>query len=282
MVVGVVAGLLIGGGWIALTALLAAQGWLLDPLRPALAAVLTVIALAGTALVRQLLQRRRLARLFSEYVPADVDRELVESGRAETAQAGERLVVSVLFCDLRGFTPTAARLAPADVRALLDAYYETFSQIVFDHGGTVLQYTGDEIFAVFGAPIPRSDHADAALACATGMQAALPEHNSRLAADGLPEIAFGIGLHCGLVVAAHVGSTIRRQYSIIGDTVNVGSRLCAQARAHQTVYSRALQDQLAVAPDVGPDGDVRLKGIEEPVTIYRLGVDTAADQPSPG
>lgn len=274
----VVAGLGAAAGWVILAAVLASNGWLIDPLRPALGAVLAVLGLGGIALVRQLVERRRLARLFSEYVPPDVARDLVGSGRARVAEAGERLLVSVLFCDLRGFTPIAARLSPSDVRSLLDRYYETFSQIVFNHGGTVLQYTGDEIFAAFGAPVPRTDHADAALACAEAMQAALPGHNASLAASGLPEVAFGIGLHSGLVVAAHVGSTIRRQYSIIGNTVNVGSRLCSQARDHQTVFSQALFEELtAPRPGTGPDSDVQLKGVSTPMTIYRVHADETQD-----
>ena len=155
-------------GWLLLRRVLAGAECLLDPVRPSLAAVVAFTTLVVSAGVRQVLQRRRLAKLFSQYVPPDVARDLIESGRAETAQAGERLLVSVLFCDLRGFTPTVARLSPADVRELLDRYYETYSQVVFQHGGTVLQYTGIEIFAVFGGPLPRSDHADAALACARG------------------------------------------------------------------------------------------------------------------
>jgi adenylate cyclase len=232
--------------------------------------VAAAVAVTVALLVRQLVQRRRLALLFSEYVPADVARDLVESGRAQTAQAGERLLVTVLFCDLRGFTPTAARLAPADVRQLLDTYYEHLSRVVFAYGGTVLQYTGDEIFAVFGAPIPHSDHADAALACAAAMRAALPDLNAELAELGLPGVAYGMGLHTGLVVAAHVGSSVRRQYSIIGDAVNVGSRLCSQAREHQIVFSRALADHLSTAADADPLGDIPLKGVATPMPLYRL------------
>jgi adenylate cyclase len=268
--------LVAAGAWLLLVQVLASRGWLLEPLRPAAGAAATAVAVAVTLLVEKLVQRRRLARLFSEYVPADVARDLVESGRAETAQAGERLLVTVLFCDLRGFTPIAARLAPADVRLLLDTYYEHLSQIVFGHGGTVLQYTGDEIFAVFGAPVPHSDHADAALACAAGMRAALPALNAELAELGLPGVAYGIGLHTGLVVAAHVGSSVRRQYSIIGDAVNVGSRLCSQAREHQIVFSRALADHLNTAADADPLGDIPLKGVAAPMPLYRLRDDLLA------
>jgi len=264
------AALVAAGAWLLLVQILASRGWLIDPLRPAAGAVAAAVAVAVALLVRQLVQRRRLARLFSEYVPPDVARDLVESGRAQTAQAGERLLVTVLFCDLRGFTSTAARLAPADVRLLLDTYYEHLSRVVFAYGGTVLQYTGDEIFAVFGAPVPRSDHADAALDCAAGMRAALPELNTELAGRGLPRVAFGIGLHTGSVVAAHVGSSVRRQYSIIGDTVNVGSRLCAQARDHQIVFSQALADHLTTAVDADPLGDIPLKGVAEPMPLHRL------------
>jgi adenylate cyclase len=257
-------------GWVGSAAWLARTGWVLDPVTPAAAASSLLMAFGATALARQLVERRRLATLFREYVPADVARDLVESGRARIAQAGERLLVTVLFCDLRGFTPIAARLSPADVRALLDRYYETFSRIVLDHGGTVLQYTGDEIFAVFGAPLPRTDHADAALACAGRMHDALPECNAALGAEGLPAVCFGIGLHAGVVVAAHVGSSIRRQYSVIGDPVNVGSRLCGQAGAGQTVFSGALHDRLARPPDLPAESGVRLKGVEAPVTLYRV------------
>ena len=266
--------LVAAAGWPAVCWLSAGQGRLLDPLRPPVAALVTLVALVLGAVARQVAQRRRLAALFSEYVPAAVARDLIDSGRAETAQTGERLLVSVLFCDLRGFTPTAARLSPPDVRSLLDLYYEAYSQVVFDYEGTVLQYTGDEIFAVFGAPLPRSDHADAALACAMTMRAKLPKLNADLTARGLPEVAFGIGLHSGLVVAAHVGSTIRRQYAIVGDPVNVGSRLCSQAREHEIVFSQSLQEQLSSPPGLVPAGQVDLKGIAAPVTVYRLDAET--------
>ncbi len=270
------AGLVLAAGWSVLTRVLAGDGWLVDPLRPAVAALVAVGVLGTLALVRQLLQRRRLAKLFSEYVPPGIARELINSGRAETAQAGERLLVTVLFCDLRGFTPLAARLAPAEVRTLLDTYYQALSPIVFDHGGTVLQYTGDEIFAVFGAPLPRTDHAEAALSCATAMHAALPTLNHGLHELDLPDIAYGIGLNSGLVVAANVGSTIRRQYSIIGDTVNVGSRLCGQAGAGDIIYPQNTRDDLADPPADDALGPVTLKGVDEPLVIYRLSGELAS------
>jgi adenylate cyclase len=233
--------------------------------------LISVLALGVDHLVRAVRQRRRLARLFEEYVPPQVAKALIDSGRAGQAEDGERLHVTVLFCDLRGFTPLSERLAPSQVRQLLAVYYELLSQIVFVHDGTILQYTGDEIFAVFGAPAPRDDHADAALACARQMISSREALNRQLDGDGLPPLSYGIGLHSGPVVAAHIGSTIRRQYSIVGDTVNVGSRYCSMARDNEVAFSENTLALLAAAPsDAEPLGAVALKGISEPVESYLI------------
>lgn len=249
--------------------LLAGAGWLVDGVSPAVGALAAAVAVVGRRTAQQVRERRRLADLFAEYVPPDVARNLVATGRVERASAGERLDVTVLFCDLRGFTVTAEALTPGQVRELLDIYYEAYSRTVLEHDGTVLQYTGDEIFAVFGAPLPRDDHADAALHCAARMHHDLPEVNALLRAQDLPPIAFGIGLHSGEVIAAHVGSSVRRQYAVIGDTVNVGSRLCSQAAASQTVFSDALARRLAEPASDAEQEVVVLKGVSAPVTVFR-------------
>ena len=254
--------------WLVLARVLAAEGTLVDPARPVAVAGLTVGFLLAGRQVYAVVERRRLAQLFAEYVPAAVAKTLIESGRAALATAGERLTVTVFFCDLRGFTATAARLAPADVKALLDTYYEGLSPVVHDHGGTLLQYTGDEIFAVFGAPLPSSHHADDAFACALSMFDVVPEVNQLLARLGLPSIEFGVGLHSGDVVAAHVGSQVRRQYAVIGDTVNVGSRFCSLARAGQITFSQATWQAMSHPPQAVPVGPVELKGVAQPMAAY--------------
>src|SRR3712207_2035840 len=133
----------------------------------------------------------------------------------------------------------AEALEPAQVRDVLNAYYRATTRIVFDHGGTVMQYVGDEVFAVFGAPMPDPQAAATALRCALAMQQAADGLNDRLAEHGLPPVAYGIGVHRGEVIAVHVGNEIRRQYAVVGDPVNVGSRLCGQARAGEVVVSDA-------------------------------------------
>ncbi|MCU1438045.1 MAG: Adenylate cyclase [Naasia sp.] len=218
--------------------------------------------------LRETRERRRAERLFSRYVPAEVARQLLEEGRLDSTVEGERLTVAVVFCDLRSFTPLAARLEPRQVRQVLDAFYDYACARIFVHGGTVMQFVGDEVFAVFGAPLLLADPVAPARAAAFDLQRERGVLEATLLAAGLPAVGFGIGLHAGPVVAAHVGTDVRRQYAVVGDTVNVGSRLCGVASAGQIVAS----------PAAGGAGDwsdasaeeVTVKGKDEPLSIARV------------
>jgi adenylate cyclase len=257
-------------GYLGLAGLRVGGGRLMDVVRPlgaVLAAMLATVLLRGAAEFRQ---RRRVQSLFGEYVPAGVVTQLLDQERVEAATGGERLEVAVLFCDLRGFTTMAEGLEPGQVRDVLNAYYRATTRIVFDHRGTVMQYVGDEVFAVFGAPIPQADAAATALRCAVAMQQAAGELNERLAERGLPPVAYGIGVHSGEVVAAHVGNEIRRQYAVVGDPVNVGSRLCGQATAGEVVASDAVLQRAGQPVAAEPLGPLPLKGKREPVQAFRV------------
>ncbi len=230
-------------------------------------AFLVVTLGKGAAAVRD---RRRTAALFAVYVPDSVAHELLEQQGAQAAAAGARLDVVTLFCDVRGFTPIAATCAPGEVRRFLDRYYEHTTRIIFDHGGTVLQFTGDEVFAVWGAPLPSPSSVDDALAVTREMLRSAPDLRRRLFEAGLPEIRFGIGLHVGPVVAAHVGTSRRRQYTVLGDTVNVGSRLCGRAGADEALLSEAMWRAAAEPADAQRLEPIELKGVAEPMVVYRL------------
>jgi adenylate cyclase len=219
--------------------------------------------------VAEIRHRQRAWALFATYVPASVVDELADPAQLRRVEAGERRDVSVLFCDLRGFTPIAARLEPEEVRRLLDHYYEYSVAIVHRHRGTVMQFVGDEVFAVFGAPVAFDDAPGVALACAWELQDRVTDLDRALEADGLPPIRFGIGVNHGRVTTAHVGTSDRRQYSAIGDTVNVGSRLCGIAGAGEVVTSAATLGDRPPLDGLEPAGEVALKGISDPLSIYR-------------
>lgn len=246
-------------------------GVLVDPV-----ALLGALALAwgGTFLARYAVegrQRRRVADLFRRYVPDAVAEQLIEEevGVDELA-AGTRTEVTVLFCDLRGFTEQAGALEPGQVRDLLNVYYRHTTGVVLEHGGTVMQYVGDEVFAVFGAPLAQPDHADRAIGAAVGMQSVATAVTAELAAMGIGPVAYGIGVNSGSVVAAHVGDAARTQYAVVGDTVNVGARLCSQAGAGEVVVSADVLQRLAEPPEVVPLGSVPLKGVTRDLPIHRL------------
>jgi adenylate cyclase len=257
-------------GYLGLAGLGAGAGRLMDVVRPlgaVLAAMLVTVLLRGAAELRR---RRQVQSLFGEYVPAGVVAQLLDQDRVQAASGGERLEVAVLFCDLRGFTTMAESLEPVQVRDVLNAYYRATTRVVFDHGGTVMQYVGDEVFAVFGAPVPQPDAAATALRCALAMQQAAAGLNELLAGRELPPVAYGIGVHRGEVVAAHVGNEIRRQYAVVGDPVNVGSRLCGQAGAGEVVVSEEILHRAGEPLAVEALGPLPLKGKRQAVSAFRV------------
>jgi adenylate cyclase len=243
---------------------------------PLLALVVAFVAALGARYATETRHRRRVSALFAQYVPETVARQLEESGRVESAVEGERLDVSLFFCDMRGFTSLSATLTPVQVRAMLNEFYELVTEIILNHGGTVLKFVGDEVFAVFGAPLPVADHPQVALDCAIEIQQRAPELNAQLADLGIPPVEFGIGMNSGEVVAAHVGGGRRRQYDIVGDTVNLASRLCGQAARREIVLKEAMLALLTNPPVHESMGAVQLKGLDEPVPLVKVVVEKSA------
>ncbi|MBW3537396.1 MAG: adenylate/guanylate cyclase domain-containing protein [Actinobacteria bacterium] len=254
-----------------------------DFLYPPLAALVALMAGLVLRYVTEGRARRRVSALFAQYVPPAVAERLVNEDRVDAVMAGERLDVSVLFCDLRGFTAQAATMEPAQVRRMLDTYYERLSQIVLDHGGTVMQYVGDEIYAAFGAPEIQEDHASRALSCAIAMQQARPAIGEELEAHGLPPIRYGIGVNSGSVVSAIVGSAKKSQYSLVGDTVNIGARLCSQAREDQVCFPDHVREAAGTgAPGEMEDlGPIEFKNATRPIRVWRYWAHRPEADPSP-
>jgi adenylate cyclase len=246
-------------------------GVLGDVTRVPVALIGCLVATIGVRLIVEQRARRETVELFRRYVPEKVAVELLRTGKADDIAAGQRVIVGLVFCDLRGFTPLAGRLEPTAVRQILDAYYDYACTIVFAHGGTVMQFVGDEVFAVFGAPEPSEDPAAAARETGVHLQAGAGALRAVLAAAGLPPVEFGVGVHVGEVVAAHVGPVHRRQYAVIGDAVNVGSRLCGIAEAGEVVASERI-----AAGESWIRQTVTLKGIENPVTVVRWATEASA------
>jgi class 3 adenylate cyclase len=146
------------------------------------------------------------------------------------------------------------------------------NEAILRRDGTVMQFVGDAVMAVFGAPFPQPDHADRSVAAAAAMHAAQTEVNSAWAGRGLPSFILGIGVSTGIAAAALLGSEERLEYTLVGDTVNMAQRLCDLARpAHCTVVSEATWAALPARPAGTRLNEVLVKGRETPVTAWMLG-----------
>jgi adenylate cyclase len=160
---------------------------------------------------------------------------------------------------------------------MLNEFYDALTDITLEHNGTVLKFVGDEVFAVFGAPLPVERHPQVALECAMAIQRAAPVLSEKLATMDIPPAYFGIGMNSGEVVAAHVGGGKRRQYDIVGDTVNIGSRMCGQAGKGDIVMPRTMYEILEDPPQAESMGMVSLKNVEVPLELVRIRVDWSDD-----
>jgi adenylate cyclase len=258
------------------------RGTIMNVVYPIVLMVLTFFAAVMVRYFTETRHRQRVSKLFAQYVPEAVAQQLVDEGRVEQAAEGERLDVSLFFCDLRGFTAMSRSLTPQQVRAMLNEFYDLLTDITLDHNGTVLKFVGDEVFAVFGAPLPVERHPEVALECAMAILRAAPALTATLDDMGIPPAHFGIGMNTGEVVAAHVGGGKRRQYDIVGDTVNIGSRMCGQAGKGDIVMPKAMYDALHDPPRGESMGLVSLKNVEVPIELIRIRVDWDAPDDEPG
>jgi adenylate cyclase len=180
--------------------------------------------LAGWEAVEKLRERRRLRSVFGGYVSPVILKEIL-AGRIHAGLKGQRVELCVLFSDVRGFTTLSEGREPEDIIALLNRYFDRMAPAIHAHGGTVVSYMGDGIMAHFGHPEPMANPCLSAFGAAKAMLAALAELNAEWLNEGLPELKIGIGLHAGAAVVGHLGSRERHEYTAIGDTVNVASRV---------------------------------------------------------
>jgi class 3 adenylate cyclase/FixJ family two-component response regulator len=209
--------------------------------------------------------KQAAASILSSYVPRRVAEKLA-SGKV----VQEELEVTVLFSDIRGFSTIAERLSAREIAEIVGKHLSAMAEIVTDHGGTIDKFQGDAVMAVFGAPDPIPDHAQRALDCAIAMQRRQTELNGEgWGTVVVPTLDIGIGLNTGQVVAGAVGGGGRLEYTVIGDAVNVASRLQSEAAGGEIVASAST---IAATNSVHsePMGARTVKGREEPVEVYRV------------
>ena len=212
--------------------------------------------------------REEQGETLSRLLPGGVAEKLRREGRriGET----EMLDVTVLMSDIRGYSTIAEHADPSVLAGQLNEHRAEMNRAVLDEGGTVMQFVGDAVMAVFGAPLPQDDHARRAAAAAWDMHQAQAVVNERWEARGLPPFGLGIGLSSGLVAAALLGSEERLEYSLVGDAVNLAQRLQQWADAGETVVSRPTADALGADGELEPLEPAQVKGRDATVHAFRL------------
>jgi adenylate cyclase len=182
---------------------------------------------------------------------------------------GQSREMTVLFSDIRGFTNFSEKLPPTELAEVLNAYLSTMTRIVQQQRGTIDKYIGDAIMAFWNAPVDLGDHAVRAVQTALEMQAALPQLNRDFAARGWPEVKIGIGVNSGRMSVGNMGSEFRMSYTVMGDAVNLGSRLEGITKQYGVgiLATQTTVDADPVHAFMKID-DVRVKGKETPVAIY--------------
>lgn len=228
------------------------------------------IAIQNSLFARKLeaeaITRERFQRLLSPAIA-----EQVIKGEVEVKKGGELRETTVLFSDIRGFTSLSESIQAQEVVDMLNHYFELMVDIIFDNEGTLDKFVGDEIMALFGAPVAHVDDPIRAVRTALTMLSVLDtEFNATRRSQGLPELQIGIGINTGEVVAGYLGSSKALEYTVIGDTVNTGARLCSVAKAGQCLISEETYQRVKNHFEIEALPDVRVKGKAKALTIYSV------------
>jgi adenylate cyclase len=221
-------------------------------------------------MVQGLAEREFLRETFGKYVSQEIRDEIL-AGRV--ALEGQLREATILFADLRDFTPWVEASDPREVVRDLNAYFTEMQTAIRNHGGLVLQYIGDEIEAVFGAPVNQPRHAEHAVRAAQEMRARLSAWNAARQRAGRPPLRNGIGVHTGVVLAGNIGSADRLSYALVGDPVNVASRIQGLTKelATDVLVSGTTRARLNGEVQLTPLPSVRVKGRTAEIEVYALG-----------
>ena len=210
-------------------------------------------------------KRANLSRFLS---PGIV--EAVMNTESALELGGQKRVVTTLFCDIRGFTQIAERVPPRLMVDILNEHFSAMTQIIFEAKGTLDKYIGDEIMAVFGAPMGEADDALRAVQAGLRIQAANAELNTLRAQEGRPVFQLGIGINSGEAIAGYIGSPMRMEFTVVGDNVNIARRLCDLAKPGQVIVGGPTFDLVKERIDARPLGNVVLEGKAIPVAVHEI------------
>src|SRR3954465_1875421 len=225
------------------------------------------VAIHNSNLARKIEHEAKTRAQFQRLLSPNLVVQVVQ-GKLVLEKGGALSEVTLLFSDIRGFTSMSESRAPQDIVRMLNEYFEPMVDVIFKYEGTLDKFVGDEVIALFGAPVPMKNAEVKAVQCALDMMRVLSEWNHTRAAEGQHEITIGIGINTGLVVTGAIGSSRALQYTPIGDAVNVASRLCTAAQPVQVILSEATFRKVQADVAAVPLPPIRVKGKTDELRVY--------------
>jgi adenylate cyclase len=268
-----VTAVLAAAAWTWLSLFLFREGIWVNLTTPVLAVAVALFAGTAYRYFVEDREKRKVKRLFGRYVSKDVYSQLIAN--PELAElGGQRRDMTVLFSDIRGFTSVTEKGDPEELVAQLNEYFTRMVDIVFRHRGTVDKFVGDMVMALFSAPLDDGDHAEHAVEAAIEMVRELGELNRKWLGEGRAQLDIGVGINSGEMIAGNIGSSAIMSYTVIGDNVNLGSRLESLNKDYKTrvIISDATRARLKGSYAIRPLGEVVVKGKTRPVAIFEVQV----------
>jgi adenylate cyclase len=231
--------------------------------------VVPLVAIRWGALAAEYLESRHVRKSLGQYVDREVANRIVDQ---EESLGGEKKEVSVFFTDVRNYTTLCEGLLPENVVGILNELFAMMGKVIARHNGCIVDFIGDAVLAVFGAPRNNPNHVQDAVKTALEVQDGLDELNARWEKRGIPPLQIGVGIHMGEVLAGIVGSGQRKKFGVTGDTVNTGSRVEALNKEFGTsvLITRETLDRLNGKFAVRRCGEVQVKGRDKPVEVFEL------------
>ena len=201
----------------------------------------------------------KIKSTFKKYVSENIVDELLQN-ESSLELGGAQSEVCVLFSDIRGFTALSEKMKPSDVVYLLNTYFESMIEVVFSHNGTLDKIIGDELMVLYGVPLKNKNDSQSAVNSALAMFKALEKFNKVIEKENLPKLEIGIGINYGKVVSGNIGSERQMNYTVIGDAVNLASRLCSHAKSGEIVISKSVYENLDNSNGFDSQTPIRVKG----------------------
>lgn len=247
------------------------QGFWVNMVYPVLDGLSVYILLTVYRYITEEKEKKKIRSAFSYYVAPAVVNEMLKNPE-KLKLGGDKKELTVLFSDIRGFTSISEKMDPEELVKLLNEYLTEMTNIVFKHGGTLDKYMGDAIMAIYGAPLDQEDHAHRACSTALDMLKTLEVLNQKWEKEGKNRLGIGIGINTGFMMVGNMGSSQRFDYTVMGDAVNLGSRLEGANKSYmtnilisETTYEKVKEDFLCLEVD-----SVRVKGKALPVKVYTI------------